>query len=53
MIPTAILQPALDGFELEPYLHVNDALDGVVFRAHAGGVTTANSSAARKSECCL
>jgi len=42
--PTEILQPELSTFALEPYFHVNAAGDGVVFRAHAGGVTTGNSS---------
>jgi poly(beta-D-mannuronate) lyase len=42
--PTEILQPELDAFELEPYFHLDAARDGVVFRAHAGGVTTGNSS---------
>jgi len=42
--PTEILQPELATFELEPYFHLDEARDAVVLRAHAGGVTTENSS---------
>jgi hypothetical protein len=42
--PTEIFQPELNTFALEPYFQLDEAGDGVVFRAHAGGVTTGNSS---------
>jgi len=42
--PTEIEQPELASYELVPYFHLNPARDGVLFRAHAGGVTTSGSS---------
>ena len=42
--PTEIEQPELMTYELAPYFHLNPARDGVLFRAHAGGVTTSGSS---------
>jgi hypothetical protein len=42
--PTEIEQPELATFELAPYFHLNPGRDGVLFRAHAGGVTTSGSS---------
>jgi Alginate lyase len=41
--PTEIKQPALRTFSIDPYFHMNAAGTGVVFQAHAGGVTTSNS----------
>ena len=40
--PTEIKQPVLASFSQAPYFFLSDK--GVVFRAHAGGVTTPNSS---------
>lgn len=40
--PTEIKQPALENFKKEGLFYVTDK--GVVFKAHAGGVTTPNSS---------
>ncbi len=42
--PDHIMQPQLAQFALNPYFHVNEAKNGVVFQAHAGGATTKNSS---------
>ena len=42
-VPAEIVQPQLATFSLNPYFVVNVARDGVVFRAHAGGVTTPGS----------
>jgi poly(beta-D-mannuronate) lyase len=41
--PTEIKQPALRSFSVVPYFVMNEAGTGVVFQAHAGGVTTSNS----------
>jgi poly(beta-D-mannuronate) lyase len=41
--PWEVKQPELGTFSIEPYFRLNDVRDGVVFRAHAGGVTTSNS----------
>jgi hypothetical protein len=41
--PDEIEQPELATFVDPLYYHLNDALDGVVFRAHTGGDTTDNS----------
>jgi hypothetical protein len=41
--PDEIEQPELASFVDPTYFHLNDAKDGVVFRAHAGGATTDNS----------
>src|SRR5690606_10669638 len=41
--PLEILQPELAAFSHDPWFRLNDAKDGVSFRAHAGGVTTSNS----------
>ncbi|WP_434419597.1 polysaccharide lyase family 7 protein [Nannocystis pusilla] len=41
--PDEIEQPELASFVDPLYFHLNDAQDGVVFRAHAGGDTTDNS----------
>jgi poly(beta-D-mannuronate) lyase len=41
--PTEIKQPALKTFSLSPYFQSNAAGTGVIFQAHAGGVTTSNS----------
>ncbi|MFY0539187.1 polysaccharide lyase family 7 protein [Nannocystis pusilla] len=41
--PDEIEQPELASFVDPLYFHLNDAQDGVVFRAHAGGTTTDNS----------
>lgn len=41
--PDEIEQPELATFIDPLYFHLNDAKDGVVFRAHAGGATTDNS----------
>ncbi|PCC71965.1 Alginate lyase [Nannocystis exedens] len=41
--PDEIEQPELATFVDPLYYHLNDTLDGVVFRAHAGGDTTDNS----------
>jgi hypothetical protein len=41
--PDSVRQPALTGFH-NPYFRLNDAGDGVVFTANAGGTTTRNSS---------
>jgi poly(beta-D-mannuronate) lyase len=41
--PREVLQPELAGFALPPYFHFDRQRGGVVFRAHAGGVTTDNS----------
>lgn len=42
--PDEILQPALATFQHASCFRVNEAKDGVVFRAHCGGVTTRGSS---------
>lgn len=42
--PDEILQPELGEYSVEPYFHLNEKKDGVVFRAHCGGVTTSGSS---------
>jgi hypothetical protein len=42
--PDQIDQPELAGFSLSPYFRLNDNKNGVIFRAHAGGATTENSS---------
>jgi len=41
--PQEIEQPELASYEIVPYFHLNAAHDGVVFRAHCGGVTTSGS----------
>lgn len=41
--PTEIKQPILLSFVDTNYFHVNSSSDGVVFKAHCGGVTTSNS----------
>jgi hypothetical protein len=41
--PLEITQPDLATYSLDPYFHLTEANDGVVFRAHAGGATTSNS----------
>ena len=41
--PTEILQPELASFVLDPYFRLDDDSSGVLFRAHAGGVTTSGS----------
>jgi len=41
--PDEIEQPELADFVDPLYYHLNDELDGVVFRAHAGGATTEGS----------
>lgn len=41
--PDEIEQPELATFADPTYFHLNEARDGVVFRAHAGGTTTDNS----------
>jgi hypothetical protein len=41
--PDEIKQPALATFAKAPYFRVDDAGQAVIFRAHAGGVTTNNS----------
>jgi poly(beta-D-mannuronate) lyase len=41
--PWEILQPELDGFELDPWFVLTKDATGVRFRAHAGGMTTSNS----------
>ncbi|ATB28376.1 polysaccharide lyase family 7 protein [Melittangium boletus] len=41
--PDEISQPALDTYSHSTYFHLNSTKDGVVFRAHAGGVTTSGS----------
>jgi hypothetical protein len=41
--PTEIRQPALRTFSMPPYFSLDTAGTGVLFRAHAGGVTTSNS----------
>lgn len=41
--PDEILQPELATFTSPPYFELNQAKNGVIFRAHAGGATTANS----------
>jgi hypothetical protein len=41
--PDEYEQPELATFVDPLYFHLDDALDGVVFRAHAGGATTDNS----------
>jgi poly(beta-D-mannuronate) lyase len=42
--PDEILQPELATFSLDPYFHLNARSNGVVFRAHCGGVTTSGSA---------
>lgn len=42
--PTEIFQPELDGYSHDSYFTVNDAGDGVRFRAPVNGVTTGGSS---------
>lgn len=41
--PTEIRQPALRTFVMNPYFYLDSTGTGVVFQAHAGGVTTSNS----------
>lgn len=41
--PTEIKQPDLADFTDSRYFHVDASGNGVIFRAHAGGVTTSNS----------
>ena len=41
--PTEIRQPALRTFSMPPYFLLDMTGTGVVFQAHAGGVTTSNS----------
>ncbi|MFA9371902.1 MAG: polysaccharide lyase family 7 protein [Labilibaculum antarcticum] len=41
--PMDIYQPELATFKHDTYFHVNSSDDGVVFRAHCGGVTTSGS----------
>jgi hypothetical protein len=41
--PDEIKQPALATYQHPEYFHLNDARDGVVFRAHCGGATTSGS----------
>ncbi|HSW99520.1 MAG TPA: polysaccharide lyase family 7 protein [Patescibacteria group bacterium] len=41
--PDEIQQPELANFSLTPYFRVNEAKDGVVFQANAGGATTSGS----------
>jgi poly(beta-D-mannuronate) lyase len=41
--PTETKQPALRTFSMSPYFVVDSTGSGVVFQAHAGGVTTSNS----------
>lgn len=41
--PTEIKQPALATYTITPYFKVNDACNGVQFRAHTSGVTTSGS----------
>ena len=41
--PIEVTQPELRRFSQSPYFVLNGARDGVVFHAHAGGVTTSNS----------
>ncbi len=42
--PDIITQPELANYTIEPYFLLNDAKNGVVFQAHAGGATTSNSN---------
>ncbi|MEZ4288906.1 MAG: polysaccharide lyase family 7 protein [Polyangiales bacterium] len=41
--PDEIKQPTLDDYTINPYFYVDKAKMAVVFRAHAGGVTTSGS----------
>ena len=41
--PDEVKAPELASFSQGSYFNLNDAKDGVVFRAHAGGATTKNS----------
>lgn len=41
--PDEILQAALSTYSQAEYFHVNTNVDGVIFKAHAGGFTTDNS----------
>lgn len=42
--PDNIYQPELTGYEQRPWFYLNDAKDGVVFRANVDGATTENSA---------
>ncbi|MCG8421674.1 MAG: polysaccharide lyase family 7 protein [Proteobacteria bacterium] len=42
--PKDVYQPELETYQHDTYFHLNDAATAVVFRAHAGGTTTPNSS---------
>lgn len=42
-VPDEVNQPTLSTFSTSPYFYVNQKGDGVIFRAHSGGVTTKNS----------
>lgn len=41
--PLEIFQPELATYAIDPYFRLDAATTGVVFHAHAGGVTTSNS----------